>query len=128
MLNEQGEATRENVGAKVFVEKNRVHMDDTDAAMVLAALEDLGIEAEATEQTTLLKASWWVLTLHWIGDDLPHLGFDSLLTLLGQRVLQHYRDNGKSGPSRIDVKDATDEIIVTHDIESDGPDSSSSQR
>jgi hypothetical protein len=59
-----------------LVEQNHVHMDDADTAVVLAALEELGVQAEATEQTTVLKAALWVLTLHWIGDDLPHLGFE----------------------------------------------------
>jgi hypothetical protein len=70
----------------------------------------------------LLKAAWWVLTLHWVGDDLPHLGFDSLLTLLGQRVWRHYRDRGKVGPLRIEIRDADDEIIASHDIEEKEPD------
>lgn len=95
-------------------------MDDADTAAVLAALKELGVDARATEQTMLLKTAWWVLTLRWVGDDLPHLGFDSLLTLLGQRVWRHYRDQGKAGPSRIDVYGADDEIIATLDIKDPG--------
>lgn len=102
-------------------------MDNADAAAILSALEELGVEAGLTEQTTFLKAQWWVLTLHWIGDDLPHLGFDSLLTLLGQRVWRHYRDQGKTAPSRIDTYNANDEIIASHDIEDEESDDSGGQ-
>ncbi len=102
-------------------------MDDADTAMVLAALEELGVQAEATEQTTVLKAAWWVLTLHWIGDDLPHLGFDSLLTLMGQRAWRHYREIGKTGPSRIDIYDEHDAIIFSREIEDKEPDDSDSK-
>jgi hypothetical protein len=117
-------AAHEPAKITALVEQNRVHMDDADTTMVLAALEELGVEAEVTEQTTDLKAAWWVLTLDWIGDDLPHLGFDSLLTLLGQRVWRHYRNLGKTGPSRIDAYSADDEIIASHDIEDEEPDDS----
>jgi hypothetical protein len=102
-------------------------MDDADTGTILSALEELGVEAESTEQTTLLKAQWWVLTLHWIGDDLPHLGFDSMLTLLGQRVFRHYRERGKTGPSRIDTYNANDEIIASHVIEDEEPGDSNSR-
>jgi hypothetical protein len=102
---------------RALVEENRAHMDDADEVLILSVLQELGVEAEATEQTTLLKAQWWVLTLHWIGDDLPHLGFDSLLTLLGQRVWKHYSERGKKGPSRIDVYGADNEIIASHEID-----------
>jgi hypothetical protein len=127
MLNELNGTTGEAAAVMALVEQNRVHMDDTNTAVVLAALAELNVEAEATEQTTLLKAQWWVLTLHWIGDDLPHLGFDSLLTLLGQRVWRHYRNLGKTGPSRIDNYNANDEIIAFYDIEDEEPDDSGSQ-
>jgi hypothetical protein len=123
----QGVEAHEPALITALVEQNHVHMDDADTAVVLAALEELGVQAEATEQTTVLKAAWWVLTLHWIGDDLPHLGFDSLLTLLGQRVWRHYRDLGKMGPSRIDIYNSEDEIITSHDIEDEAPDDSGGQ-
>lgn len=122
LLNEEIGEDRESAEAVADVEQNRVHMDDADTAAILTALEELGVAAESTEQTTLLKTQWWVLTLHWIGDDLPHLGFDSLLTLLGQRVRRHYRNHGKFGPSRIDVYDGDDEIVATHDIEDEESD------
>ena len=89
-------------------------------AHILAALEEAGVKAEATEQTTLLKAAWWVLVLHWVGDDLPHLGFDSMLTLLGQRVWKDYREYGKSPPARIDVYDSEDDVVGTIEIQDDG--------
>jgi len=73
MLNEPNRATGESAGVIGVVEQNRVHTDDTDTAVVLAALAELNVEAEATEQTALLKAQWWVLTLHWIGEDLPYI-------------------------------------------------------
>lgn len=123
-MNERGEAARDSAGAVALVEQNRVHMNDADTAAILTALEDLGVSAESTEQTILLKAQWWVLTLSWIGDDLPHLGFDSLLTLFGQRVWRHYRDVGKVGPSRIDAYGVDNEIVATHDIEVEEPDDS----
>jgi hypothetical protein len=118
-----GAAGGEWTSARVQVEQNRVHMDDADIAAVLVILEELGVEAAATEQITLLKAQWWVLTLHWIGDDLPHLGFDSILTLLGQRVWQHYKAIGKTPPTRIDVHGADDGIISSSGIQSEEPDS-----
>lgn len=102
---------------RALVEMNCVHMDDADTTAIITALEELGVEVEATEQTTFLKAQWWVLTLRWIGDDLPHMGFDSLLTLLGHRVWQHYRKNEKAGPSRIDVYGENDEIVASHDVD-----------
>ena len=102
---------------RVLIEENFAHIDESDMAVVLAALMELGVEAEATEQTTLLKAQRWVLVVHWIGDDLPHLGFDSLLTLLGQRVWRHFRELGKSGPTRIDVLDESDDVIASRDVE-----------
>jgi inactivated superfamily I helicase len=107
-----------------LVERNLVHMDDADTVAILAALEELGVVAESTEQTMLLKTAWWVLTLHWLGDDLPHLGFDSLLTLLGQRVWKHYRERKLEGPARIDVYDSDDEIIASHETNDDGDDDS----
>jgi hypothetical protein len=105
------------VAVMALVERNRVHMDEADTAAILAALEELGVVAQATEQTMLLKTAWWILTLHWIGDDLPHLGFDSLLTLLGQRVRKHYRERKLEGPARIDVYGAGDEIIASHETD-----------
>lgn len=124
VLTQGSEAIHDSAKFLVLIEQNRVHMDDSDTAMVKAALEELGVAAEATEQTTLLKAQWWVLTLHWIGDDLPHLGFDSLLTLLGQRVWRHYRKINKAGPSRIDAIGTDNEIITSHDIKDEEPDDS----
>ena len=121
---ERTDADRETIRVDVLVERNRTHMDNSDTAAILTALGDLGLTAEATEQTTILKAQWWVLTLHWIGDDLPHLGFDSMLTLLGQRVWRHYREVGKEGPSRIDAVDEDDETIASHNIEDEEPDDS----
>ena len=117
MANKRSFANGNSTRVVTLVEQNRVHMDDTDTAAIVTALDDLGVNAKATEQTTILKAQWWVLSLHWIGDDLPHLGFDSLLTLLGQRVWRHYRELGKEGPSRIDVVGEDDEIMHSHEIE-----------
>jgi len=117
LANKRSFANGNSTRVVTLVEQNRVHMDDTDTAAIVTALDDLGVNAKATEQTTILKAQWWVLSLHWIGDDLPHLGFDSLLTLLGQRVWRHYRELGKEGPSRIDVVGEDDEIMHSHEIE-----------
>jgi hypothetical protein len=117
-----GRAAGEAPRPEVFVEENFAHMDAADTAAVVAALNELGVEAQATEQTTLLKAQWWVLILHWVGDDLPHLGFDSLLTLLGQRVCRHYRIRGTPGPARVDILDANDDVIASLEIEGDDED------
>lgn len=64
VLTQGSEAIHESAKFRVLIEQNRVHVDDSDTAMVKAALEELGVAAEATEQTTLLKAQWWALTLH----------------------------------------------------------------
>lgn len=127
MTNERSYANRNSTRVVTVVEQNRVHMDDADTVAIVTALGDLGVNAKATDQTTILKTQWWVLTLHWIGDDLPHLGFDSLLTLLGQRVWRHYRELGREGPSRIDVVGEDDEIIDSHKIEDDEPGDSGDQ-
>jgi hypothetical protein len=124
VLIERGAATYDSAVASALVERNLVHMDDADTAAILAALAELDVEAEVTEQTLLLKTAWWVLALHWIGDDLPHLGFDSLLTLLGQRVWKHYRERKLEGPARIDVYGEDDEIIASHETNDDGDDDS----
>ena len=87
-------------------------------AAILIDLGELGYSSEAMEQTTFLKAAWWVLVIHWVGGDLPHFGFDSTLTVLGRRVWKRYQDQGQDGPKRIDVVGADDNTIASHEIKS----------
>ena len=103
----------------ILVEKNPSHIDEVQMTAILNDLRDLGYPSEAMEQSTILKAAWWVLVIHWVGGDLLHFGFDSTLTVLGQRVWKRYREQGKTGPKRIDVVDVDDNTIASHEIEYD---------
>lgn len=48
---------------KVLIERNASHIDVEDMAARVAIFDSLGVEASLTEQTILIKASWWVLIL-----------------------------------------------------------------
>jgi hypothetical protein len=106
----------------ILVEWDHSHISDAKMAEILLAFEEIGVSAEQTEQTTLLKAAGWVLVLHWVGDDLPHLGFDSLLTLLARRVWKHYRKSGGSPPARIDLYDADDDTVASIELKDEDTD------
>ena len=103
----------------ILVEKNPSHINEAEMAAIINDLLDLGYHSESTEQSNILKAAWWVLVIHWVGEDLPHLGFDSTLTVLGRRIWKRYRGRGQIGPKRIDVVDADDFTIASHEIEFD---------
>jgi hypothetical protein len=109
--------------ADVQIEENPVHIDGEDMSAIVAAIGELGKEAEPTEQQMLLKAAWWVLVLHWLEDDTTHFAFDSFLTLLGGKVLRHYRKVKKDAPARIDVVDQEHNTLASHELdESDNED------
>jgi len=113
--------------AEILVEWNGTHIDDADMDEILRALEKSGVVAEAAEQTTLLKAAWWALALHWVAGDLPHLGFDSLLTVLAQRTWEHYRAKQEDPPTRIDLYGPDDELLATRVIDAFVEDSDGSE-
>jgi hypothetical protein len=100
----------------ILVEENSVHIDEADMTAILDGLREAGYSGEPAEQSTILKAAWWVIVLHWVGGDLPHLAFDSTLTLLAQRVWKHYKDQGKTPPTRIDLVDVNDNPIASQEI------------
>ena len=101
----------------LLVEMNHAHIDEVEMASILNDFRELGLQGDATEQSTLLKATWWVLVLHWVGSDVPHLAFDSILTVVAQRSWWRFRSRGEDGPKRIDVIDASDQVIISIEIE-----------
>ncbi|HXY43075.1 MAG TPA: hypothetical protein VEH29_02710 [Acidimicrobiales bacterium] len=103
--------------ADVQVEENPVHIDNEDMAAIIDAIGELGKEAEPTGQKTLLKAAWWVLVLHWLEDDTTHFAFDTFLTILGTKVLRHYRKTKKDPPARIDVVDGDHNTLASKELD-----------
>ena len=83
---------------------------------VVTVLEDEGFEAEPTDQKAIFKAAWWVVALQWVEGDLPHLAFDSALTILAGKLWKHYHAKTEAPPSRIDVYDAEGNAAISREV------------
>ena len=102
---------------KALIEHNFAHIDDDDMTALIAIFEDLGIEAEPIEQSTIFKAAWWVLVLHWV--ETSGEGFVNSLpwSSLSAVVVRHYRKRGRTPPRRIVWVDKDGETIASAELE-----------
>jgi hypothetical protein len=92
-------------------------IDSGDMENLLQILSEEGFEAARTQQETVFKGSWWVLTIHWMADDTSHLAFDAAMTAIAVKVHKHFRHKGKTAPKRLDIKDRDGNLIGSVEIE-----------
>ena len=95
-------------------------IDDDDLAVIVDVLADAGLKAGPTDDTRILKADWWVLTLQWAGEHANHL-VEPALTLLAQRLWRHFRAKKppQNPPKFIDLLDPDGEILTRVEVPDD---------
>jgi len=105
--------------ADVLVEETW-RIDDTDMAAIIGALAEIGVEAEPTEQATLLKMDGWVLVLAWAAGHADH-AIDPMLEHLARRVAAHFRTKKPPGvpPRFVDLLGPDGEILKRVEVPDD---------
>jgi hypothetical protein len=84
----------------VLVEENPSHIDDESMRDLLRELRELGHEAESTEQTTVLKAAWWVLVVQ-VSVGLP--GAVAAGVQIASWAARWFKSRGQDPPRRVDL-------------------------
>lgn len=90
--------------AQLLSNENDRRMDEDDLRAVIAAVEELGFSAEV-DRSQRVEASrptaWWVLYLHWMGDETLHTAVGAALAVLARRVTRRFPSREQVPPDRI---------------------------
>jgi hypothetical protein len=101
---------------QLLIEENFRRIDSPDMEALIAALADLSLDAQPTEPRMIVKADWWVLVLHWLGDeshrdwlrDEAHTIFDEAMAVaIVDKVRKIFAGRRSSGSEGQDEQDRT---------------------
>ncbi len=110
----------------LLFQQNPRFVDDEDVAALVAAVEDLGHDAEPDPSRRIQASApteWWVLMLRWVGDDTLHTAFGAFLAGLSKWAWKHFRARDKAPPNRIDIYGPDGRsIIASVEVEDDDND------
>jgi hypothetical protein len=95
-------------------------IDDEDLAVIVDALAEAGLDAAPTDDTRILKADWWVLTLEWAAGHADKL-VEPALTLLAAKLWRHVRSKKppQDPPRFIDLLGPDGDVIKRVEVDGD---------
>lgn len=109
--------------AQLLIEENFQHLDGQDVESLIEAFAELGLRAEPTQPRGEAGRRDWVLSLHWLRDDLapisdPALGqavVGAVRSVLCQEHVTGYggtRVLGRTLPARVEIRDRSGALVT----------------